>query len=79
MKYSLILLYEGHVSLLYVTLSLASKSFVFFLFRLEQDLIGLTSSGQVVYHSALVDVEDELTLSRKMLKRLHRRKMLMLQ
>ena len=56
----------------YVTLSLVSKSFVFFLFRLEQDLIGLTSSGQVVYHSALVDVEDELTLSRKMLKRLHR-------
>ena len=47
--------------------------FVFFkissFYLLEQDLIGLDASGQVVFHSALVDVDEELHLSKAMLRR----------
>lgn len=34
---------------------------------IEQDLIGLTNEGQVVFHSSLADVEDELKLSKRLL------------
>jgi translation initiation factor eIF-2B subunit gamma len=36
---------------------------------IERDLIGMTNSGQMVFHSSLADVEDELKLTKKMLQR----------
>ena len=36
---------------------------------LEQDLIGITDQGQMVFHSSLADVDDELKLSKRMLQR----------
>lgn len=36
---------------------------------LEQDLIGITDQGQMVFHSSLADVDDELKLNKKMLQR----------
>ena len=41
----------------------------FYIVSLEQDLIGITDQGQMVFHSSLADVDDELKLSKKMLQR----------
>ena len=44
--------------------------YMFFTWSLiEQDLIGITDQGQMVFHSSLADVDDELKLSKRMLQR----------
>lgn len=36
---------------------------------IERDLIGVCEDGQVVFHSAMADIEDTLKLSKALLKR----------